>query len=258
MLRRKIPFPSSIDSCELLLVEAEYGPSSSLPSPSSASMFLGDQAIPANEHALFPYHDTSVFNISGALIGVYGDHRLGKKGTLYVSCLSNPKNIEAATDKIYNVWWTWRRRRIGEKAMTANWYFDNRGEDYSPKHIAAMALFRTYNNQLEDQGEANWAWQQRQDAAREYGNNRDYRYTMDAIVEQSHDRVINQVLAEYPDKTRGDLTEPSIEETSAEAAEPATNQGLISYGPFTNYPVSDSRGHFMMRGLVPQPYGSKN
>lgn len=230
MPRRNGQFPSTIDGCEQLLntVPVERG---TQPSGMSGSMNFGT-FIPAHEHETFPYHDTELFVASGALLGAYGANILPRKNTLFVHSISNTNN---PVDRVYRVKWEWKRP-ILKNSSTMEWFVDSRGENYSPKYAAAMALFRTYYNQLSDQADALKAWQTREAEARAYMSTQRIVALFDAIVELNRDAAVQRVLAKYPDKTKSDLTEPNQEEITAMNAAATHTKTSVLYGPFENCP----------------------
>lgn len=167
MSRRKIPFPSNIEGCEALL--DEYRRPQRYGLRYSATHTIGD--MPRCEEnfdmILPPFHINSLFTARDALTGAYGDSRMKKRTVVKVEYLSNPKKLEDVTDVIYRVSWPWAGRHFTAQGV-ASWVIEPRGERYSDKHIAAMALFRTYYRQLEGQDYAQHAWESRRAEAKAF------------------------------------------------------------------------------------------
>lgn len=152
MSKRREPFPSSIEGCEELLTD--------ITPFDRATLRMSE--IP-------PRHMSLEFLPQGALLGEYGDRVLRPKDSLIVGSLSDPEDLSDPSRLLYRVMWNWKRRRFGAQILLSEWYCAPRGEGYSSKHIAAMALFRTYHDELNDQEEVRQLWKARQHAVHKLG-----------------------------------------------------------------------------------------
>lgn len=146
MSMRKEPFPSSVEGCEELLYDVtSYG-----------DRIFDPGVIAPPQYPLLDFQPT------GALLGEYGNYVIRPQSLIDVVRLADPDNLEDFSELQYRVIWEWKQRRLGARATRVSWYTAPHGEDYSDKYIVAMALFRTYYGQLNDQAEARRVWQKRE------------------------------------------------------------------------------------------------
>jgi hypothetical protein len=155
MSRRKEPFPSSIEGCEDLLQDIT----------SYDRERFRECEIP-------PRHLPIEFLPKGALLGEYGSFALRPKDLLIVHSLSDPDDLKDPSRLLYNVTCVKGRRRYGAMVPLSEWYSAPRGEGYSTKRIAAMALFYTYRSELNDQENVRQLWETRERAVHQYEQER--------------------------------------------------------------------------------------